>query len=62
VDNFKAQTTDEFLSYIGRFATTWDFLNGMLPEKSKVQTGVSYIKDQQELGLDGRFEQHGPLG
>lgn len=48
VDNFKAQTTDENLSWIGRFAFTWDFLNGFLPEKSKIQTGVSYIKDSKD--------------
>jgi hypothetical protein len=47
-DNFKAQTTDEALSYIGRFAFTWDFLAGLLPDKSKVQTGVSYIYDSKD--------------
>jgi hypothetical protein len=45
VSDFAAQKTDEALSWIGRFSFTWDFLNGMLPEKSKVQTGVSYIYD-----------------
>jgi hypothetical protein len=46
-DNFRAQTTDEALSTIARLAIGWDFLNGLLPEKSKVQTGVSYIYDSK---------------
>ncbi len=44
-DNFKAQTTDQDLSWIGRFAISWDFVQAFLPEKSKIQTGVSYIYD-----------------
>jgi hypothetical protein len=48
VSNFNAQRADANLSFIGRFAINWDVLANLLPEKSKIQTGISYIRDSKD--------------
>lgn len=44
---FVLQGRDQDLSWVARFAFDWAFLNSLLPEKSKIQTGASYLRDSQ---------------